>query len=128
MNQRYDPLKVMAIISALNALAGFASLLRSGEEVTFRSVLTSTLNSSLIGLAIALLWWQKYGGEDTSIYFLMGVSLMAGLGGNTTFYFITEMIKRKYGLDLSPKGKDRGATDATDKEEAEPDDPKNLGL
>ena len=111
MPHKYDPLKVMAAISLLNALGGFAALLRSGEKITGRSVATSCLNSALIGLAVAAIWWHRYDGDNASIFFLVGVCLMTGLGGNTTFYFAAALIKKKFGLeDLPHDGTAPGTT------------------
>jgi hypothetical protein len=72
-------------------LAGLAALLRSGKPLTWISVLTALLNSGLLGLGISLLWYTKFR-ED--VHFLVGICLMAGLGGMNTVDWILAALKR----------------------------------
>ena len=113
-----DPMKVMAALTLLNGLAGLAALLRSGERVTPRSLATAVLNSAFMGLIVALIWWHWFNADGTSVYFVAAVSLLAGLGGNTTFYFVSQMIQRRFGVHVDPTGKG----DAPDDDKSDDDD------
>lgn len=111
MDHKWDPIKVMTALTVLNGLAGLAALLRSDERVTPRSILTACLNSAFMGLIVALIWWHWFNADGTSVYFVAAVSLLAGLGGNTTFYFVAQMIQRKFGIPIDPTGKGESPDD-----------------
>jgi hypothetical protein len=91
-----DPVKVFAATFVISSFAGLASLLRSGKELRLRSVLSAMLNSGLLGLAIAFLWYNYW---RENLWFLIGVSLMAGLGGMTMLDFCL-MVLRNSGLNV----------------------------
>jgi len=88
-----DPPTVFGATFTISSLAGLAQLLRSGKELSRRSIISAMLNSGIFGLVIALVWWEKYAVEPNGVWFLMGVSLMAGLGGVTLLDFVIEMIR-----------------------------------
>jgi uncharacterized membrane-anchored protein len=67
------------------AAAGFASLLRTAVKLTWISVFSALLNSGLVGLSISLLWYHKF---HDNLYFLVGLCIIAGLGGATTVDFL----------------------------------------
>lgn len=90
---QYDLMRLFGTTSALSSFAGLAELLRSGRPLTTRAVISAMLNSGLIGLAIGLTWYHKYLGEG-NIYFLIGVCVLAGLGGATFVDFASTMFKR----------------------------------
>lgn len=74
----------------LSALAGVAALLRSRSRITPKSVATSSLNSGLMGLGVSLVWYQK--SED--VYFLIGLCVLVGLGGQPTFDFVLAVARK----------------------------------
>jgi UDP-N-acetylmuramyl pentapeptide phosphotransferase/UDP-N-acetylglucosamine-1-phosphate transferase len=86
-----DPINVVIMSGSLASFAGLAELLRSGRELTWRAVASALLNSGLIGAAIGLVWWNKY---DADPYFLIGVCVLAGLGGATFADFAIQLLKR----------------------------------
>lgn len=92
----YDPLRLFEATSALSSFAGLAELLRSGRPITTRAVLSAMLNSGLIGLAIGLVWYHKFLG-DGNVYFLVGVCVLAGLGGATFIDFAISSFTRWFG-------------------------------
>ncbi len=61
------------------------------------SVTSSLLNSGMLGLGIGLLWYTKF---SDNLYFLVGICLMAGLGGMTTVEFFLAFI-RKGGFNIT---------------------------
>jgi hypothetical protein len=75
----------------VSALAGVAALLRSGAELTWLKVVSAVLNSGLIGLGVALLWYTQY---QENLYFLLGVCVLIGLGGTPMVEFVLAMFKR----------------------------------
>lgn len=76
------------------SLAGLASLFRSGELINRRNILTYALNSGILGLSVALLWYKKFI-ED--VYFLVGLAIVAGLTGVKGVDLAIEMLKKALG-------------------------------
>jgi len=81
LQEKLDPLNVLGASSLIASVAGLAALLRSKQRLSVRNVLAAILYSAVAGLLIALLWYKKFGGDDGDLYFLMGVSGLAGAGG-----------------------------------------------
>jgi len=77
----YGPLKIFICIFGISTLSGLASLLRSDKPLTVRSVFSAMLNAGLFGMSIAMIWELMYGIKH--VWFITGVSLIAGLGGTT---------------------------------------------
>lgn len=82
------------------SFAGLAALLRSGTALTYINVLSAIMNSGIMGLGIALLWYTKF---QDNIYFLIGVCVLAGLGGASMVEFVVAAFKRG-GLSVSLSG------------------------
>ena len=99
VQEKFDAVKVLASAFAISSIGGLASLLRSQKPMTLRSVLSSLLYSGVMGLIIALLWYNILA-DAANIYFLLGVSGLAGIGGTTVVDFIIQLIKRG-GIDIS---------------------------
>lgn len=89
------PTKLFFSAFGVSACAGLAALLRSGNRLSKVAILSSLLNSGLLGLGISLLWYVKFADDP---YFLVGVCVLAGLGGMTTVDFVLRAIRR--GLSL----------------------------
>lgn len=90
---KIEPLQVFLSAFGLSSFAGLAELLRSGRPVTWRNLLSATTNSGLIGLALGLVWYHYFLGQG-NVYFLIGVCILAGLGGATMVDFILTIFKR----------------------------------
>jgi peptidoglycan/LPS O-acetylase OafA/YrhL len=82
VSSTWEPLKIFVTVFVLGGLAGLAALLRSKEELTRKAICGAIINSAFCSLIVALVWWNKY--QETNFFFLMGVSILAGFGGNTT--------------------------------------------
>ena len=65
----------------LAALAGLAALLRSEAQLTRKALLSASLNSGLLGLAICLIWYTRF---TSNLFLLVGLTIMAGMGGTAT--------------------------------------------
>ncbi len=87
---------VFASAFLVSAFAGLAALLRSGHKLCVVKIVSSLLNSGLLGLGISLLWYTKF---QDNLYFLVGMCVLAGLGGMTTVDFVV-MLYRKSGLSI----------------------------
>lgn len=99
----YDPLWVALAMMWLGALAGLAAFLRTTKpdaKITLRAVGAAMLNSSLFCGAICVLMFHHFGNE--SILLTIGVSILAGLGGNSAIGFALQMLeflaKRQTGM------------------------------
>lgn len=90
MHQTISPVGVFICAFGVAAFAGLATHLREGKPVNTVSVLTAMLNSGILGLAFALLWYTKY---QDNIYFLIGMCLLAGLGGAAMIDFVIQRVK-----------------------------------
>lgn len=103
-----DPIWLFIATFLMSSFAGLASLLRSGKNISTRSATSAMLNSGLLGLAFSLIWYKYYFIDN--IYFLVGISLLAGLGGNTIIDFVLEVL-RNGGIVISLKSKNKGDKD-----------------
>lgn len=89
MNHETIALFVSAFL--LSGLGGLAALLRSSKELTKLNVTSSFLNSGILGLGISLIWYARF---QDNLYFLVGICIVAGLGGMTTVDFILAAIRK----------------------------------
>ena len=98
--EQIEPLKLFGGIFIASSLAGLAALLRSRQPLHWRAVMSALLNSGFIGTIIALVWYAQY--NNTNIYFLIGVSVLAGLGGAATIDFAFQYARSKFGIPSAP--------------------------
>lgn len=96
-NVPWSPLAVFSCAFAASAFAGLAALLRFGKRLTPLTIIASMLNSGLLGLAIMLVWYDETG--QTSPYFVLGIGILAGLGGWSLLDFVLYVL-RKGGLEI----------------------------
>lgn len=89
----------------LASLGGLAALLRSGKPLCYRSITSACLYSGLIGLTIALIWFEYFHGQN-NIPFLLGVSTLAGIGGVTAMDLIKVLIEGKLKININLKQED----------------------
>ena len=106
-----DPLWLFVLAFIIAAMAGVATVLRTVEKITVRVILSAILNSGALGLCIALILftWCK---DNT--WFLLGLCLLAGLGGMTALGFLLMIVRVFLGrggldvhIDVMPKMKDK---------------------
>lgn len=71
-------LRIFILAFLLSAFAGLAALMRTSKRIRAFTVIASMLNSGLMGLAVACLWYTNY---QTNIYFLIGICILTGMGG-----------------------------------------------
>lgn len=87
---------LIGLISFFGAsFAGLANQLRSGKVLSTRAVAAAMLNSGFIGAIIALMGYQVF---TDNLPYLIGLSLLAGIGGATMLDFILTFFKKKVGL------------------------------
>lgn len=94
-----EPVRLFGGIYLAASLAGLSALLRSKQPLTVRAVVSAMLNSGFIGTIIGLVWYMQY--RDTNLFFLVGVSVLAGLGGGATIEFAFQLVRAKFGLPRS---------------------------
>jgi len=108
-----SPTGVFLSAFAVSALAGLAALLRSTNKLTVLAVISAILNSGLMGLGISLLWYTKF---QDNIYFLIGICVLAGLGGMTTVDFVLTAIRKGgFSIKVGNDGKSVELPDNTEK-------------
>lgn len=104
MNEKFEPIRVLAAAFAISSLGGLAALLRSKHQLTWRSITSALLWSGLAGLLIALTWFNYYN-DQGNIYFLLAVSGLAGIGGTTVVDFVIQLVKAGgVNITISPQG------------------------
>jgi hypothetical protein len=109
MNDHYSAISIFVLAFVVSAAAGIAALLRKSNEVKRISLITAGLNSGLLGLAISLLWYQKF---QDNLYSLIGICVLSGLTGAAGLDFVLNMIQKggfsiKLGDKENPFGKDQ---------------------
>jgi hypothetical protein len=100
VQDKLSPLEVFVSCFSISSLAGLAALLRGGKPLTWRSVAATTLYSGIFGLVIGLLWYNYFGG-DNNVYFLIGVSGLAGLGGTSLLEFVVQGISNGFNIKIT---------------------------
>lgn len=98
MSDNLSPFQAFISAFSVSSLAGLAAYLRSSRQLTVRGTISAMLNSGLLGLAIVFCWYT-YFNDRNNIWFMLGVSLLAGLGGISVLDFILQVVKRG-GLDI----------------------------
>lgn len=86
-----SPLGVFAAAFLLSGFAGLAALLRLGRAVTWWAALTYFLNCGLLGLGLGLLWYAQF---RDNVYALVGLCVLAGLGGMATLEVVVGKIRK----------------------------------
>lgn len=82
MDEQFHALSVFASAFGAASFAGLATLLRFARKLSKLSIVSAMMNSGVLGLAIALIWYQNYR-EAQNVYGLIGICVMAGMGGST---------------------------------------------
>lgn len=110
MNEQANPIYIFISAFGVSSFAGLAALLRTGKPINMIAIFSAILNSGLLGLALALLWYHKF---QDNVYFLIGICVLAGLGGATMVDFVLQAFKAG-GLSISVGKKDKeGKVDGT---------------
>ena len=118
MNDKLSAFDVLLSCFSISSLGGLAALLRSGKPLHWRTIISALLYSGVVGLVIGLVWYRYFSGQD-NIYFLIGVSGLAGLGGTTLLDFVVQAISRGgINIQISPK-RDRSDESLPDEEEGQ---------
>lgn len=117
MPDKFDPKMTLSAAFAISSLGGLAAMLRSNKPLTVRAVLSAVLYSGVMGLIIALLWYNYFDGNG-NIYFLLGVSGLAGVGGTTVLDFIVQAFKQGgVHITITPGEEQHPAAGAKDEHE-----------
>lgn len=107
MSDRLDPFHVFLSCFSIASMAGIANLLRSDKPLSWRVCFSAAMYSGLAGLTIGLIWYNHF--RETNIYFLIGVSGLAGLGGISLLDVVLRVIaKGGVNISIKPKGAKEG--------------------
>jgi len=90
-DSKLDPLTLAITAAVVGALAGVAAVLRTSQALTWRILISAGLNSGALGAGMAMLLFTYF--KDNT-WFLLGLCLLAGLGGMTLGGFILQIIKK----------------------------------
>jgi hypothetical protein len=78
LEEHVSPIRTFIAAFGLSSFAGVAAHLREGKPSTVLSGLVAGANSGCLGLALAMLWFEKF---QDNIYFLIAICILAGLAG-----------------------------------------------
>ena len=90
-NELYNAIIVLFSAFGVSAFAGLATTVRFSRKLSKISIISGMLNSGLLGLAIALTWYQNYR-QAENVFGLLGVCVLAGMGGSTLTDFIVSVL------------------------------------
>ena len=88
------PFARMARIFTFISFAGLAAVLRSGQELSARAVLSATIGSAVFGLGVAVAWCTRYGGGE-HLGFVGAVSSLAGVGCSSLLDSVLHAVRRR---------------------------------
>lgn len=110
MPDRLDPISVFLSCFSIASLGGIANLLRGQKPLQMRVILATLIYSGLTGLVIGLVWFNHY--RDTNVYFLIGISGLAGLGGTTLLDVLVQIMSRGgVKISIQPQEDKEGLSD-----------------
>lgn len=112
MNDKLTPLQVFLLCFGISSLAGIAALLRSNKQLTARTIASASLYSGLFGLVIGLIWYNYF--APTNLFFLIGVSGLAGLGGVSLLDVLLQLIASGLKIRISVEADDEDDTEVND--------------
>lgn len=95
----WDSLTVFVLASVVSALSGIAAILRTEKEFTLFRVAVVTLNATLLGLGLAMVWYAYF---EKNPNVLVGLCILVGLGGTSVLDVIVNAVKSG-GLSISLK-------------------------
>jgi hypothetical protein len=114
MNDKLTPLQVLICCFSIASLAGIAALLRSNKDLNVRTITSATLYSGLFGLVIGLIWYNYF--APTNLFFLIGVSGLAGLGGVSLLDVVLQLITNGVNVRISVEPDDEDTEVDDDRE------------
>lgn len=85
------PIFVFISAFGVSAFAGLATYLRFSRKMSLLGLSSAMLNAGCLGLAISLLWYQHYRNSE-NVYGLIGICVLAGMGGSTVTDIIWSML------------------------------------
>ena len=103
MQEPLSPFQVLLSCFTISSLGGFFSYLRSDNKFRLRDAVAITFYTGLVGLVIGLLWFTWFAPDN--LFFLIGVSGLAGLGGSTAIDIVLKLIKSG-GIQINIQPKD----------------------
>lgn len=105
MPLRFEPMYVFISAFSLASLGGVAAAIRSKQKLTARYMFGSFFYSGLVGLLVALAWYEYYDGKD-NIAFLLAISGLAGIGGATALDLIRLFFAGKLHITLNAQSEE----------------------
>ena len=83
---------MFAVAFLLAAAGGFAWFLRGQKSMEVRAVVSALLNSGLLGLATAMIWfgWSTTGND---VWLILGTVTLSSLGGLSMVRFALGLLK-----------------------------------
>lgn len=83
---------LLAALFPVCSLSGLAAVLRTGKSPTKLEMASALLNSGLFGVAVAAIMLDHLQWESWRLIF--GISILAGLGGNSLLVFCLSIAQR----------------------------------
>lgn len=87
-----DPsLWILLSCTTVSAMGGLAAMVKRGKRVSMFVIFSTTFYNAMAGLIIGLLWYNYFLNAN-NVYFLIGVSGAAGIGGVTILDVFLQML------------------------------------
>lgn len=90
MDNSSSPIIVFVCASLFSIFGGIAYIYRTKEIIKLRDIISSSLNTGLCGLALAMIWYYKFADQ---IYILMGLCILVSLMGSAGVDWILTKFK-----------------------------------
>src|SRR5688572_14619003 len=96
-----SPMLVFAFASIASGLAGISAYLKSNPDPKIAPLVTSFMNSGLLGLAMSLIWLRSF---SDNVYSLIGLCVLIGLlGASGQEFALSLLTKSGLTIDFRPK-------------------------
>ena len=100
-DEPYTAVEILSFIFGVSSLAGLTRLLKSKMQLTPRVVFATTLSTGLYSLGMAFALWSYF--EDQRAV-LTGLSILSGIGTQTSADFVWSIIKTVISQQVGEKG------------------------
>jgi len=108
-----DPIWIFISAFAISSFGGIAAKLRGEDELSWRSVIGAFLYSGIIGLIVALAWYNYFDGKS-NLLFLLAISGLAGIGGANVIDIVKLFLAGKLNISIDPRIDDQKSGDEPD--------------
>lgn len=86
----FSAIQIFSFIFGVSSVAGLTRLLKSNKELSARACLSAALSTGLYSLGMGMVLYDQFEGHRWA---LIGLSILSGIGTQTTTEFIWSLAK-----------------------------------